>query len=334
MLESIEDFAGRVTDASVGTGDRVSGGSYTGGVSIALTPYLTDGLDGTLRAPATGKIGAAAPAPGARPEPKAVYTDPRQHQWIYQADRFGLSTAEAAPVTKSTPQQDVWKWARNTDGLITEATEPAGAGGFGGPLPALVTTYAYDDRGNRKSAVYPQAKLAGGGPITESWTYSQLFSVPETATDGRGNTTTFKLDDYGNVEELRAPEGRTSHFSYTPAPAAITALQGGLVLTATDPRGSHVVTDYYQPSDTSGKTTLSGLVKQVTAGILDTTPGRVNGLTVKPTDKTVQTFTYDPQRNPESRTQKMDGVGPDRKTSYVYDLLDRLVTLTSTTGHT
>ena len=72
----------------------------------------------------------------------------------------------------------------------------------------------------------------------------------------------------------------------------------------------------------------------MTAGILDTTPGRVNGLTVKPTDKTVQTFTYDPQRNPESRTQKMDGVGPDRKKSYVYDLLNRLVTLTSTTGHT
>ncbi|MFN7812270.1 MAG: hypothetical protein ACK5SI_06355, partial [Planctomycetia bacterium] len=74
---------------------------------------------------------------------------------------------------------------------------------------------------------------------------------------------------------------------------------------------------------------LAGLVKQVTAGILDSTPGRVNGLIALPTDKTVQTFTYDAQRNPESATQKMDGVGPDRKTSYVYDLLDRLVTVTA-----
>jgi hypothetical protein len=61
----VTDPEGRVTKLTFGTGDRVSGGSYTGGVTITLTPYLTDGLDGTLRAPATGKIGAAAPAPGA-----------------------------------------------------------------------------------------------------------------------------------------------------------------------------------------------------------------------------------------------------------------------------
>lgn len=150
----------------------------------------------------------------------------------------------------------------------------------------------------------------------------------ESATDGRGNTTTLSLDAWGNAAQIQTPEGRTSSFSYTPAPAAITALQGGLVITATDPRGSLTKTEYFQPGDKNGKTTLSGLVKQVTAGL------GVSGLTVKPTDKTVQTFTYDPQRNPESRTQKMDGVGPDRKKSYVYDLLNRLVTLTSTTGHT
>ncbi|MFN7811325.1 MAG: hypothetical protein ACK5SI_01525, partial [Planctomycetia bacterium] len=124
-------------------------------------------------------------------------------------------------------------------------------------------------------------------------------------------------------------ESRTSYFAYTPAPAAIDGLQGGLVIRATDPRGSLVVTDYFEPSDKNGTTPLAGLVKQVTAGILDSTPGRVNGLTALPTDKTVQTFTYDAQRNPESRTQKMDGVGPDRTTSYGYDLLDRLVTLTA-----
>ncbi|MFN7813156.1 MAG: hypothetical protein ACK5SI_10910, partial [Planctomycetia bacterium] len=88
------------------------------------------------------------------------------------------------------------------------------------------------------------------------------------------------------------------------------------------------MTDYFQPADKNGTTTLAGLVKQVTAGILDFTPGRIHDLAGKDTDKTVQTFTYDAQRNPESRTQKMDGVGPDRTTSYGYDLLDRLVTLT------
>jgi RHS repeat-associated protein len=181
----------------------------------------------------------------------------------------------------------------------------------------------------RSSATYPQAKLAGGGPITESWTYSQPFSTLTSATDGRGNTTTFSLDARGNTEEIRAPLSRTSYFAYTPAPTGIGGLQGGLVIRATDPRGSLVVTDYFQPSETNGTTTLAGLVKQVTAGILDSTPGRVNGLIALPTDKTVQTFTYDAQRNPESATQKMDGVGPDRKTSYVYDLLDRLVTVTA-----
>ncbi|MFN7812271.1 MAG: hypothetical protein ACK5SI_06360, partial [Planctomycetia bacterium] len=123
-------------------------------------------------------------------------------------------------------------------------------------------------------------------------------------------------------------ESRTSYFAYTPAPAAIDGLQGGLVIRATDPRGSLVVTDYFEPSDKNGTTPLAGLVKQVTAGILDPDITRIHDLTAKPTDKTVQTFTYDAQRNPESRTQKMDGVGPDRTTSYGYDLLDRLVTLT------
>jgi RHS repeat-associated protein len=328
-LDTVTDPESRETKLTFGTGDRVSGGTYTGGITLALAAYLTDGLDGTLHAPATGKIGAAAPPAGSRPEPQAVYTDPRTAVWTYQADRFGLSTAEAAPVTKSRPQQDVWLWARNTHGLVIEATEPAGAGGFGGPLPALVTKYDYDGRGNRVSVTYPQAKLAGGGPITESWTYSQTFSVLTSATDGRGNTTTYVLDARGNTEEIRAPESRTSYFEYTPAPAAISDLQGGLVIKATDPRGSLVVTDYFQPSDKKGQATLSGLVKQVTAGILDANAVRIHGLTAKPTDKTVQTFTYDPQRNPESRTQKMDGVGPDRKTSYVYDLLDRLVTVTA-----
>jgi hypothetical protein len=138
-LDGVTDPEGRVTKLTFGTGDRVSGGSYTGGVGFSLAPYLTDGLNGTLRAPATGKIGAAAPPASARPEPQAVYTDPRAAVWTYQADRFGLSTAQAAPVTKSNPQQDVWTWARNEHGLVLSATEPAGAGGFGGPLPALVT---------------------------------------------------------------------------------------------------------------------------------------------------------------------------------------------------
>ncbi|MFN7813596.1 MAG: hypothetical protein ACK5SI_13145, partial [Planctomycetia bacterium] len=117
-LDGVTDPEGRVTRLTFGTGDRVRGGSYTGGIGFSLAPYLTDGLDGTLHAPATGKIGAAAPPAGARPEPEAVYTDPRKSQWISQADVFGLTTAEAAPVTTSNPQQDVWKWARNEHGLV------------------------------------------------------------------------------------------------------------------------------------------------------------------------------------------------------------------------
>ncbi len=58
---------------------------------------------------------------------------------------------------------------------------------------------------------------------------------------------------------------------------------------------------------------------------MDPKAGRIHGLTAGAAGKTVQSFTYDPQRNPLLRAQFMDGVGPDRTTSFTYDLLDRLV---------
>jgi hypothetical protein len=80
-LDGVTDPEGRVTKLTFGTGDRVSGGTYTGGIGFSLAPYLTDGLGGALHAPATGKIGAAARPVSARPEPQAVYTDPRGYRW-------------------------------------------------------------------------------------------------------------------------------------------------------------------------------------------------------------------------------------------------------------
>jgi RHS repeat-associated protein len=295
-----------------------------------LKPYLFDGLGsgtGTFFAKSSGKIGAFFDESEAR----ATYTDARDHVWTYQLDRFGLMTAKSAPGTASSGHtQNIWKRERNAHGLVTRFTEPAGAGGFGGTLGELVTEYFYDNqtshtqpvsRGNLTKVIYPQAMLGGSINIQESWTYSSTFSVPTSFTDGRGFTTTYVLDGRGNTTGILEPLDITTNLEYTEAPTDIYGLAGGLVKEVRDPRGYLTTTEYFTRDDGP---TLSGLVKRVTRGTpdLDAPPeGPINW-----DDETSQRFEYDERRNRTAAIQEM-GDGPERVTAFVFDTLDRLVTL-------
>jgi RHS repeat-associated protein len=295
-----------------------------------LKPYLFDGLGvgtGKFFAKSSGKIGEFFDESEAR----ATYTDARDHVWTYQLDRFGLMTAKSAPGTASTGNtQNVWKQERNAYGLVTRFTEPAGAGGFGGTLGELVTEYFYDNqtshtqpvsRGNLTKVIYPQAMLGGSINIQESWTYSSTFSVPTSFTNGRGNTTTYVLDGRGNTTGILEPLDITTNLEYTEFPTDIHGLAGGLVREVRDPRGYLTTTEYFTRED---GLTLSGLVKRVTRGTpdLDAPPeGPINW-----DDETSQRFEYDERRNRTAAIQEM-GDGPERVTAFVFDTLDRLVTL-------
>ncbi len=302
-----------------------------------LTPYLFDELDGATGkffAKSSGKIGEFFD----HTEARATYTDARatppdahEHMWTYQLDRFGLMTAKSAPGTASTGNTEhVWKQERNADGLPIRYTEPAGAGGFGGTLGELVTEFFYDgqtshaqpvSRGNLTKVIYPQEMLGGSLKIQESWTYSSTFSVPTSHTNGRGYTTTYVLDGRGNTTGILEPLGITTKLGYTEAPTDVSDLSGGLVKKVRDPRGYLTTTEYFTSADGP---TLSGLVKRVTRGTpdLDAPPeGPINW-----DDETSQRFEYNARRNRTKAIQEM-GDDPERLTEFVFDTLDRLVTL-------
>ena len=80
-------------------------------------PFLVDGLatsssNAQILLAADGQIGNLADS--SIPEAQATYVDPNIPTWTYQTDSYGLETAEA------NPDNVVWQWQRNANGLVTE----------------------------------------------------------------------------------------------------------------------------------------------------------------------------------------------------------------------
>ncbi|MEX1223801.1 MAG: hypothetical protein WEA31_04555, partial [Pirellulales bacterium] len=254
---------------------------------------------------------------------QATYTNERAKQWTYTVDAFGYTSGMTDPLDFT------WQYERDQNGLMTQMTEPAGAGGAA-DLGALVTGYEYDDRGNLLSVTYAQDKLDTSGKITESWEYDETFSQVEKYTDARGFQTINILDASGNVDEVRMQVDTnstsyendpdkwiTTKFTYTPAPTYASAgqtddLAGGLVLTTRDGRGVLTDYDYFDRSETEGSDPTNpdhhGLVEKITAGIVDTTTTSTPGssiFTLNTDDETVRHFAYDANRNLASTIQQM-----------------------------
>ena len=341
LLSSVTDGRGKSTGIGYDGNHRVSSVTNADSASWSLTPYLVDGIDDKIRLSATGEIGKLdTSVPGDLIESRATYTDARSNVWTSQLDAYGLETAMANPAAF----EDVWLYERNEHGLMTKKTEPAGGGGAADtPLGELETAYGYDGKGNLTSVVYAQETLSTlddpDTKISESWTYDATFSQMTSYTDGRGFTTTYGLDGAGNVQTISAPESVTQSFTYTPAPTTIgTDLPGGLVLTATDPRGVITNYDYFDTSGAEGSTPVDnehGLVEKITRGI----GGDSTIVSFNADDETTQHFTYDARRNPATMIQQMGNLDPtpgeptgsdtaDRQTITLYDNLGRLVKTT------
>ncbi|MBM4091859.1 MAG: hypothetical protein FJ276_20885, partial [Planctomycetes bacterium] len=304
----------RVTSVANPAGGNPAGGNPAGGNPAGggwtLSPYLTDGLDGALRAAATGGIGSRATG-GALSEPRSTYVDARGNAWTYQMDAFGLLTAEAKPPVFGSPHADVWLWTRDVHGMPVQEVVPPGGGGDL-PLPALIVTNEYDGRGN----LVRRASLDAAGELVDSeqWTYDPVFSRAVTHQDPLNRTTTHVLDGRGNVVSTREGErkyadtpDRVTRFSYTPAPPDIAALPGGLVTLAVvafgTPDAVATATDYFAEG------AKAGLVRAERKAV---------GVEDSDIATTVQ-YDYDACRNLALVTDAMG-----RVTEYVHDRLDRL----------
>ena len=339
-LSQVTNGRGDVTTVNYGAGGRVASVVNGDLESWSIAPQIVDGLGGTLRSASTDALigNREVPAAGGLQEARAVYTDPRGNDWTYQVDRYGLMTGRANPLG------DVWRWERRDDGLPEFYYQPPGGGGTLAFADEIETSYSHDGRGNRTQVTTDQSGLGGGGAITESWSYHPDFSVPLSATDGRGNVTSFVLDAFGNTEWIHAPESVSTHFQYTPPAgdhspeAAGAGLPGGLVTVVTDPRGYLTKTDYYDKS-AGDAAHLQGLPKKVRAGLgagdveYQVDPGDGNVVTV---NAAITHFTYDANRYQHLVTQQMGGLdsgvpvdAPDRVSEYVHDNLGRLVKLYS-----
>ena len=99
-------------------------------------------------------------------------------------------------------------------------------------------TYTYNEAGDVTSITEQYAPsdpmFPGSGLATETITYDE-YGVPTSITDFNGNTTTFVLDDHGNVLEEEQPGGVDQEWTYNSA---------GQVLTHTDADGATTTYTY------------------------------------------------------------------------------------------
>ncbi len=345
QLKHITLPEGNETEITYGDAGRFDSATSADDTSWSLTPTAVSGL---RDAPSEGE----AADPVFAEDIKATYTNERSKDWTYTVDRMGYKTSMTDPL------EFTWIYARDCDGLMTSMTEPAGGGGTLN-LAAQTTSYSYDSRGNLLQVTYPQAKLAGGGYISESWEYDEDFSQVTLHTDPRGYKTINILDDHGNVTEIRQQvdieaeeyvdddpnQWITTKFEYTDSwtetidPETSRNLPGGLVTLMTDPRGINSRTEYYVFGDEDVLVAEHGLVKTVKSGLgpdEEETGTTIDGILI---DASIQHFEYDAARNMNVFIQQMgdeddpilgpdEGDDEDRRTDYQYDNLNRLITVT------
>ncbi len=276
------------------------------GYTWSLDPYLLDGLDGSLQAPASGGIGAREEGSGPLREPRATYFDTRAGVWMYQLDPFGLLTAEARPATADSPQADVWRWQRDERGLVTRIVLPPGGGGDT-PLPAITIDQQYDARGNLLQRTYADGTY-------EAWTYDDVLQQVETYQDALQRMVSYTLDGRGNVvrkteheERFADTPPRQTVYAYTDEPDSVDQMPGGLVTMEVAAAASLdavvTLTEYYEAGPQIG---LPSAVHEA-ANAAD------------PQAVATTRFRYDEHRN---LAEQIDPLG--HSTRFIHDQLDRL----------
>jgi len=243
---------------------------------------------------------------------RTAVIDALNQQTTFSFDVMNRLTKITYPTSPATFTQ----FAYDYRGRKTSVTDPNGK----------VTQYAYDDADRLTSVADANNGVTQYGYDTEN----NLTSI----TDGNGNKTTFQYDAYGRVTQTSFPSGWNETYSYD---------ADNNLLSKTD-RNSHIINYSYDylnrlsqrqyPDSTSVSYSydLANRLTQVAdpTGTYGFTYDNMNRLTQTSTTYTFisgKTFTtkigYDANSNRTAMTDPQNN-----STSYVYDTLNRLTTLT------
>lgn len=233
-------------------------------------------------------------------------TDHLGNKTTYEYDDAGRMTSRVEPrgnVQAGTPSEYEWTYTYNAAGQTLTETTPLGH----------VTTYVYDDAGNRTSAT-------DANNHTTSYTYDAADrTLTETAADG--GVTTYTYDVVGNKLTQKNPLNKTTTYTYD---------ANNRLASATTPLGNK--TTYFY--DVSGN-----LIKEIEPR------GNVQGATP---DDYATTYTYDAAGRMVTETDPLgntttytyDKVGNktnvedanDHTTTYEFDAMNRLASVTAPGG--
>jgi RHS repeat-associated protein len=244
------------------------------------------------------------------------------------------------PVSETDALGRTVDYTYDADGDVTSITEAniSGSGGLGG-----------------------SGGSGGGSGATETITYDQ-FGVPTSIKDFDGNTTTYVLDDHGNVLEEEQPGGVDEEWTYNSAGQVLTATDGNGATTTYTYNDLGRLTEIQEPG--TGSPTIkygydtAGDVTSVTDEVGDTVTytynsmgevlteqnpvqaaagkdvsftydGDGNLLTETDADGNTVTYAYNARNEDVSMTDALD-----RTTEYGYDADGNLITITDPTGGT
>src|SRR6266536_2638790 len=198
--------------------------------------------------------------------------------------------------TRTSPQGRTWTFGYDGRGNLTSATDPAGTAS-----PAVgdfTTSYVYDSLGQLQSKTDANGHRTGYGDYDPT-------GAPRTVTDALNHTTSVAYDARGHVVSVTDARGKTSTFGF----------------------------------DLFGRPLESRVPKNAAAGDYIVTPAPVYDANDNVTVSTAP--------NGARTTASYDGVdqlaavfapndtpnGPDRKTSYTYDKVGNVLSVTQPRGH-
>ncbi|UIX35156.1 DUF6531 domain-containing protein [Streptomyces sp. GQFP] len=250
----------------------------------------------------------------------ATVTDPLNKVTTYGYDTDGNRTSETSPIGRKQT------WAYDADGLLVAQTDPRGY--FTGNTASDYTTrYGYDAAGNQTSVTDPYGRR-------QTREYDNLGQL-SASQDASGRRTTYGYDSLGRIKTVTAPDEGTTAYTYDTSGNVRTRTDANQHTTTYSYDSAHRLTSVVDPLnrsvgyryDADGNldqtTNARGTVATKTYDALN----RLTGTTYS--DSTPATsIAYDAAGN---RRQTVDATGTS---TFVYDAVDRLKTVTLPTGKT